>query len=352
MRFVGRFLILILRQNSWDSRLLREFALKFQKRAAPFGVRHEIAKRYPITDWIKSVKVAKAIDKESADYTISALISGNKPGLVGRLGGTEARFLGQFLKINKYVRLGLPLSVARKLFPRWRRRSSDIHLLSGFYFDSWNDIKEFSKLYLRSLSNTDILGAWGVAFTWIESRGYKGNASKVIPVGFTAPWVEGYTPNTTPWSAALEGKKVLVVSGFAESITAQHKRIKSVFYGIDYPNFNLATVKAPLVSGVRDSSGKSWFELLEQMEKQISETDFDVALIAAGAFSYPLADYVKNQGKIGIHCGGGLQLFFGIMGNRWNNSPEVLKFVNDYWVRPSDKERPKTAEFIEDACYW
>jgi hypothetical protein len=75
-------------------------------------------------------------------------------------------------------------------------------------------------------------------------------------------------------------------------------------------------------------------------------------LIAAGAFSYPLPAHVKNVGKIGIHCGGGLQIFFGVMGNRWNNSPEILKYVNDSWVRPSSLERPKTADQVENACYW
>lgn len=319
---------------------------------APFGFRHEIAKRYPISDWIKSAQISNAIDDDNADRNISELIDKGTPALVGRLGGTEARFLGQFHKINKYRSLGISLSLASRISPRWKRRSTDIHLLSGFYFDSWDDIKDFTTLYLGALKNTDILGAWGVAFTWIESKSYQKKNTKLIPVGFTAPWVEPYTKNAIPWSASLEGKKVLVVSGFADSISAQHKRIKSVFRGIDYPEFSLTTIKAPLVSGLRDPFGKSWFELLDEMENQITKADYDVALIAAGAFSYPLADFVKSQGKIGIHCGGGLQLFFGVMGNRWNSSPEVLKFVNDCWVRPSVQERPKTADSIEDACYW
>ena len=92
--------------------------------------------------------------------------------------------------------------------------------------------------------------------------------------------------------------------------------------------------------------------LFSLMISEIDSLDFDVALIAAGAFSYPLAAYVKKRGKIGIHCGGGLQLYFGIMGNRWNNSPEILKYVNSAWVRPSEDEKPRSAEQIENACYW
>ncbi len=319
---------------------------------APFGIRHEIAKRYPPIDWIRSRRIARLIDKQSADFEVASLIETGSPALVGRLGGTEARFLGAFLKLSRLVNLGLPLSISLKFFPRWSKRASDIHSLSGFYFDSWIDIKNFVNLYLKALANTDILGAWGVAFTWVEARQFKKNPKKLIPVGFTAPWVEPYRGNGMPWSLSLSGKKVLVISGFSESIASQHKRINRVFQEVPYPKFELTTIKAPLVSGLRDSFGKSWFELLEEMENEISKSEYDVALIAAGAFSYPLAHFVKMQGKIGIHCGGGLQLFFGVMGNRWNNSPEVLKFVNEFWVRPSDRERPKTADSIEDACYW
>jgi hypothetical protein len=323
-----------------------------RQKIAPFGLRHEIAKRYPPIDWIKSRRVAKAINNQDADFQISTIIRNGQPALVGRLGGTEARFLGAFLKLSKFVNLGMPLSVAWKLFPKWRKRSSDIHVLSGFYFDSWIDIRNFVKLYLDALANTDILGAWGVAFTWIESRQFKDNSKRLIPVGFTAPWIEPYSKNSVPWCLSLSGKRVLVISGFSETFASQHKRISHIFIDVPYPKFELTTIKAPLVSGLRDPSGKSWFELLDEMKEEIQQIDFDIALIAAGAFSYPLADFVKTQGKIGIHCGGGLQLFFGVMGNRWNNSPEVLKFVNEFWVRPSPQERPKTADSIEDACYW
>ena len=176
--------------------------------------------------------------------------------------------------------------------------------------------------------------------------------TRVIPVGFTAPWIEPYSGTSAPWSRALDGKRVLVVSGFATSIEGQQKKIAGVFHGIDFPRFQLETVRAPIVTGQKDFDGKKWFDLLEQMKGEIASKDFDVALIAAGAFSYPLAAYVKSIGKIGIHCGGGLQIFFGVMGNRWNNSPEIMKYFNDSWVRPSAIERPKTADQVENACYW
>jgi len=325
---------------------------KLISRFAPFGLRHEIAKRYTLLDWIKSLRVKKLISEENADEFISQLIEKNQPGLVGRLGGTEARFIGEYLKLKRLQRFRIPLRLSASLSPRWKKRRLEVFAQAGFYFDDWVDVDRFCSEYLHALEITDVLGAWGVAFTWPEAIGLNPDTTRVIPVGFTAPWVDPYSGNGPPWSQSLEGKRVLVVSGFATSIQSQYTVIDQIFTNVNFPNFELTTVRAPIVTGQKDSDGLQWFELLERMKNEISNKEFDVALIAAGAFSYPLAAYVKKIGKVGIHCGGGLQIFFGVMGNRWNNSPEVLKYMNESWIRPSAEERPKTADQVENACYW
>jgi hypothetical protein len=328
------------------------YSQKMLSQLAPFGIRHEIAKRYTPIDWIKSLRVKNLINKENADEFISQLIESREPGLVGRMGGTEARFIGEYLKIKKLQRFGVPLWLSSSLSSRWKKRKLEVFAQAGFYFENWKDVERFCSEYLQALADTDVLGAWGVAFTWPEAIGLNPKKTRVIPVGFTAPWVEPYSDNGSPWSQTLEGRRVLVVSGFATSIESQHKVMTSVFKDVNFPRFELITVRAPIVTGEKDADGSTWFELLDRMKEEISAKDFDVALIATGAFSYPLAAHVKKIGKIGIHCGGGLQIFFGVMGNRWNNSPEVLKYVNEFWVRPSASERPKTADQVENACYW
>jgi len=330
----------------------RLFSKRFFQSIAPFGFRHELAKRYTPLDWYKSRKVRKLINSQDSDELISDLILTSSVGLVGRLGGTEGRFIGEYLKLKRLQKFGIPIQISSSLSRRWKRRKSEVYLQAGFYFQEWADVEKFCCEYLNALKQTDILGAWGVAFTCVEGIGLDKEKTAVIPVGFTAPWVEPYVPEKVAWANSLEGKRVLVVSGFADSISKQHPKISSIYRGVSYPDFELRVVKAPLAAGNADVNGKSWFELLDETKRQIADEEFDVALIAAGAFSYPLAAYVKSLGKIGIHCGGGLQLFFGIMGNRWNNSPEVLRYVNEDWVRPSKAETPKMAEKIENACYW
>ena len=88
------------------------------------------------------------------------------------------------------------------------------------------------------------------------------------------------------------------------------------------------------------------------MIDEIACKDFDIALVGAGAYSLPLVNAIKNMGKKAIQTGGGTQLYFGIMGNRWEKSPYVKKYVNENWTRPSHFETPENAENVEGACYW
>ena len=107
-----------------------------------------------------------------------------------------------------------------------------------------------------------------------------------------------------------------------------------------------------MTNGKFEPISESWFDILEKIKNQMSNLNFDVALISCGAYSFPLAMHAKKLGKIGIHCGGALQLFFGIMGNRWTYSREITKFHNSHWIRPSIFERPIGHHLIENGCYW
>lgn len=319
-----------------------------------FGLKHEIAKRWTPIDWLKSTHVEKRIHPDIADLEISRLIQIGEPALVGRLGGTEARFLGEFAKIHKH---NVIQSVLFKVKPNWIKRSKEINTNAGFYFENLEQVSEFYDLYDKALLDTDVLGAWGTAFAWIESR-YLGNIKTLIPVPMTAPWVEPYSAKNSKvaWSNSLNGKSVLVISPFTESIIKQHKIIEKVFPGYDYPNFTLKTIKAPQTIGFSSNSMPDWFENLNRIKKLMRDEDFDVALIAAGAYSYPLAHYAKKLGKIGIHTGGGLQLFFGIIGKRWESNWEegnyLQEYFNDFWTRPTLSETPSNAHKVEGGCYW
>jgi len=317
--------------------------------------RNEIARRYTLRDWIVSSKTRRLIGQINPDLLISELIKDGKPALVGRLGGTEGRFIGEYLKMKRYEKLGIPIAISSKFNYRWRKRVPEIRLNAGFSASGWGEIEEFVKLYLECLRDTDVIGAWGTAFAWAETLAFTPeNNPFVISIGSTAPWIEPIIQKEypKPWSRQLEGKKVLIIAGFAESIEKQYHRRAQIFPANVYPEFSLSTIRAPLSAGRFSERPDDWHESLNLMKKLMEDSDFDIALVSAGAYSYPLALKAKQMGKIGIHCGGGLQLFFGIMGGRWDHDLHVLSKQNEFWVRPSKSETPENAEGVEGGCYW
>ena len=55
--------------------------------------------------------------------------------------------------------------------------------------------------------------------------------------------------------------------------------------------------------------------------------------------------------------GGSLQLLFGIKGKRWedpnyNKNYNYSELMNEYWIRPDERFKPKNAAQVEGGCYW
>ena len=170
--------------------------------------------------------------------------------------------------------------------------------------------------------------------------------------GFYAPFMW-----KNPWTRALKGKRVLVVHPFVESIRHQYENNRTKIWADPdvLPEFKeLLTVKAvQSIADSKDQPFKNWFEALKYMEDEISKLDFDVAIIGCGAYGMCLAAHVKRMGKTAIHLAGWTQMLFGVYGNRWiKDQPEYSKFINKYWIRPSENERPKGADKVENGCYW
>lgn len=153
----------------------------------------------------------------------------------------------------------------------------------------------------------------------------------------------------------LEGKKVLVIHPFIESIQSQYKNRKKIFD--DYQvlsDFELILYKPvqSIAGNYKELPYDDWFDALENMKNEISKIDFDIAIIGCGAYGMPLAYYVKKMGKKAVHLGGATQLLFGIIGKRWEEEYNLGDLTNKYWVRPKLSEKPKNFDRIENGCYW
>lgn len=227
---------------------------------------------------------------------------------------------------------------------------------AGFFPLTEHGLEKFGELMLEDTKQVDILGSWRLE----EGRLVDANKIKAIQLLLLEPY---HAAN--PWTRILEGKKVLVIHPFSETIKRQYDSKRTLLFKNPkvLPEFDLITIKA-----VQSIGGKSdfitWFDALQYMKDEIDKHEYDIALIGCGAYGFPLAAHVKRSGKKAVHLGGALQLLFGIKGKRWINPEYGMKslpfitrnyynnLMNEYWVFPSDTERIPNAQNVEGACYW
>ena len=207
---------------------------------------------------------------------------------------------------------------------------------------------EFTKIYLEASKKMDVLASWQAAEEWL----YK---YKILQTNNKIDYniLEFAYRLKDPWTSALKGKKVLVISPFAEEMVRQYKsEIRHLLFSNQefLPDFEITAIKSVNTAGKNsESSGyRSWSEALSFMKAQITKEDFDVALLGCGAYAFPLGAFIKDLGKQAITVCGALQTYFGIYGGRTEHLPER----NQYWIRPDMSTRPLGFEAIENSAYW
>jgi hypothetical protein len=121
-----------------------------------------------------------------------------------------------------------------------------------------------------------------------------------------------------------------------------------------FPECEFVFLKPPQTQA--DEDAREFDVELSDFKLQIDNIvdDFDVALLSCGGYANPIASYIFSQKKSAIYVGGVLQMYFGILGNRWIlQRPDIVTlFVNSHWKRPKESERPKNSHKVENGCYW
>lgn len=159
-----------------------------------------------------------------------------------------------------------------------------------------------------------------------------------------------------PWTEALYGRKVLVVSPFAELIESQYKSCREKLFRDQriLPEFELKTVKAYNVLRGQNSYSEisTWFDALKLMEAEIDKMDYEVALLGCGAYAFNLAAHIRRSGKVAITLCGSHEVLFGIYGARYEDFLRDNHLLNEYWKRPGDEFKPIGFEKVENGAYW
>lgn len=305
--------------------------------------RHFLLKYFHVEPVMPHYAHKSVMSKKATNDYIADLILSGKPFFVGRFGNTELSIVTSVLR-NRIVGR-TPENDAR--LEEWFYRSRDV---SGIFPSDLSIAEPFTDVILEACTQLDLLAMWHIHMEDYVIEEYAPQV-KLTYLLRLEPWLA-----KNPWSAALKGKKVLIIHPFEDTIQSQYKKRKLLFPGTDVlPEFELKTLKAvQTVAGMEDDRFSNWFEALDYMYQEAMKIDFDIAIIGCGAYGMPLGAKIKQAGKQAIHLGGATQLLFGIKGKRWeeNYPSKIATCFNDAWVYPADSERPAKAASVENACYW
>lgn len=301
-------------------------------------------------------------DRQSSNDKIYRLLAKGKPCMITRFGTTEINCVGNYLCVHSDKSFWLKYwdYITDKTHTPWwdEDHCNTMGTYNGVFPCSIETSERFSEIYLHDIPEIDLLGChqYYEKFMPLRDDVIKVQLEMLYPF-----YVE------RPWTRILKGKKVLVVHPFASTIVSQYKKRGLLFENKDIlPEFELINY-APVQSIGGTDAFKSWFEALDFMESEIKKIDYDIALLGCGAYGLPLSAFIKRMGKQAVHIGGGLQLLFGIKGNRWESGaytgywhylPGVdininyMPLFNDNWTRASKNETPAGAQKVEGACYW
>lgn len=282
--------------------------------------------------------------QKTNDYIYDKIMEG-KPFMACRFGNTEL----QSMVGDLAIRYKGHSPADDKYLERWY---TGLGRDSGFFPVDYSYLHAFTDLMLESCKHVDLLAMWHLRMEDFIIEKYVPHADLTFLLRLE-PWL----CHGQPWTAALKGKKVLVIHPFENSIRTQYAKRNDIWKNNSeiLPAFKLKTLKAvQTVGGEKDERFETWFDALEYMFVEAVKIDFDVAIIGCGAYGFPLAAKLKAVGKQVIHLGGATQLMFGIRGHRWdkNYPSKIATFFNDAWIYPDVSETPINAKTVERGCYW
>lgn len=219
---------------------------------------------------------------------------------------------------------------------------------AGILFNTTESLIEYSKRYIDAFSKCDTYFDWE---KWGDVYKYISNSHDFITnnicVNKQPIWAFSLdifnSIKYTPWTTSLKGKRILIVSPFIKSMKSKLSILHKI-YDIDlFPECEFVFIKHPQTQG--DNSSRGWLDEINEFCIELDKLGdkYDIALVSAGGYGNLICGEIFNRGKSAIYVGGVLQMYFGIIGNRWEvERPDIIKmYMNKYWTRPNGDEKPK-----------
>lgn len=254
---------------------------------------------------------------------LSHRINNRIPSMVARLGNTESIIATESVKgmISLY-------------WKGWLTKSS------GFYSNNLDyDCDKYANLTIEAIKNCDMhLCHFESSIPLINQ--YSKQDSVI------APWYSLFIEKRNRvWLSLLAGKNILIISSINNLIRRQLSTQSRLL-----PKCNIQYYTCPETYFQSQRHFDSWFKEYEMVKQEISLYKFDIAIIAAGAYGYPLSSFIKDQGGIAIELCSGLYPIFMIKNKTQSIIPLISKQYNDTWISSHDCDCNNID--VEKGAYW
>ena len=302
--------------------------------------------------WSKNFTTLMLEDNKYLSNYISDKIQSGKNFIIPRIAGIEnnAAVFQRIINEN-------PHKDVTSLKQYIQRISYTMKNNAGIQLSNTADL--YSNLYLSAFEKCDIFASWepqgGVAPGIAQSLEYMLNKYKVKHPFWALTFDIFHYIFSEPWTHSLKGKRLLIVSPFIETIKEQLSIREHLYNGVDlFPECTFEFLKPPQTQS--DEPSQDFLYEMHRFKQNVDKklNSFDIALVSCGGYGNPICAHIYSKGKSAIYVGGVLQMYFGILGNRWiKDRPDIIKlYHNKYWTRPKSTEKPKNCGKVEGACYW
>ncbi|NBR60631.1 MAG: hypothetical protein EBT86_03090 [Actinobacteria bacterium] len=306
------------------------------------------------------MKNSKQLDEEyfkgnmEIKNVIEEHIQSGKKFFIGRIPGVEAQICYDFP----------------------RKSISQLHMFqlvhnAGINIQSMEDVRQYTLATMRAFQHCSLVAIWERQGLVYEKTGkaqeYLCQIAKKPEILAQAlePFYFLDRGEGNSWMECLRGKTVAIISPFSDTFQEQIQRgnIDKIFGPSAkwFSGTQFHFIKPPYTLA-GNHEGKNWQDHFSEFKNRLT-TFFKnlpekpaAVLVSCGGYGMPVCDFLYSTlDQSPIYIGGALQLFFGVLGKRWETNSTIMKYVRqnpDAWVRPKESEKPPNSNVVERGCYW
>lgn len=230
---------------------------------------------------------------------------------------------------------------------------------AGIQFKTQESVNAYVKLYSNACCSCPMIGVWDQKL-YLETKPFYEILKNAPQKQICAYSLEPYYFMDHPqyhFDNAFKNKKVLIITSHSQTTEEQLKKAVPFFHKPMFHSTTQFSVYKPAQQNGGNHDENSWEFHFQKMKDELKELkkrfDYDIVLVSCGGFGMILSHYLYEELNTSvIYAGGALQLFFGIIGNRWRSNSTVLHAFNQNWSYVKEGDKPKNPHLCENSCYW